>query len=148
MLPIQKFGKHGVYEELAHLSSITWYTGRTTRRLVNVLVRLLNMFAHMISKGTDMLKVIMNTEMSIINCLSTNEVWGSRNRLKEHKINDLFSRILRRRSMDTQHGRVPPLPGHGGWMGRLGLQHPVLGQGGTWPLSAFINSKYGTTAKD
>ena len=50
--------------------------------------------------------------------------------------------------MDTQHGRVPPLPGHGGWMGRLGLQHPVLGQGGTWPLSAFIGSKYGTTAKD
>ena len=50
--------------------------------------------------------------------------------------------------MDTQHWRVPPLPGHGGWMGRLGLQHPVLGQGGTWPLSAFIGSKYGTTAKD
>ena len=64
MLPIQKFGKHGVYEELVHLSSITRYTGRTTRRLVNVLVRLLNIFARMICKMADMLKVIMNTEMS------------------------------------------------------------------------------------
>ena len=50
--------------------------------------------------------------------------------------------------MNTQHGRVPPLPGHGGWMGRLGHQHPVLGQGGTWTLSAFIGSKYGTAVKD
>ena len=63
MLAIQKFGKHGECEELTHLSSNS-NTGRTTRRLVNVLVRLLNIFARMISKMTDMLKVIMNTEMS------------------------------------------------------------------------------------
>ena len=64
MLAIQKFGKHGVCEEFTHLSSISRYTGRTTRRLVNVLVRLLNIFARMICKMADMLKVIMNTEMS------------------------------------------------------------------------------------
>ena len=52
-----------MYEELVHLSSNTRYTGRTTRRLVYVLVRLLNIFAHMISEMTDMSKVIMNSEM-------------------------------------------------------------------------------------
>ena len=40
--------------------------GRTTRRLVNVLVRLLESCAHMISAETDMLKVTMDTEMSRI----------------------------------------------------------------------------------
>ena len=40
--------------------------GRTTRRLVNVLVRLLESYAHMISAETDMLKVTMDTEMSRI----------------------------------------------------------------------------------
>ena len=35
---------------------------------MNVLVRLLDMFAHTISTEADVLKVIMNTEMSIFNC--------------------------------------------------------------------------------
>ena len=55
---------------LAHLSSHNMFTssmaGRTTRRLVNVIVWLLGSYAHMISAETDMLMVTMETEMSRI----------------------------------------------------------------------------------
>ena len=51
---------------LAHLSSQNMLTaGRTTRRLVNVIVWLLGSYAHMISAETDMLMVTMDTEIGI-----------------------------------------------------------------------------------
>ena len=46
--------------------------GGTTRRLVYVSVRPLETHAHMISTQTDMLKVIMNTEMKTLS-FSINE---------------------------------------------------------------------------
>ena len=38
--------------------------GRTARRLVNVLVRQLDLYAHMISAETDMFKATMITEIT------------------------------------------------------------------------------------